>query len=359
MMIMHNQAISSRHISFDYLRTIGMLFVMFPHLGTHLLPDAKLVLLANNYVFSPLAISQSGGFLGTSIFLLITGFFINSKETVGSFLKKRIVSVFVVYWLELILFCGIQIIVNQFYDTWWKQFSFGDWIKSLLFINYIQGNTELINGPAWYIFLLAILFIAETIIRILRLNRGMIPFYYSGIAFFLSLFIHHFTNISGHLLLHARYIPYLGIIVLGSVIRSIYDYKERFLNHIFQAILVLISIIVSTAIILPNNYIEQDLVSLFYAVTIFLFFTNLEKYMHSCKFIEISSMVSYSFYIVHSLYGGMSITLMLAFFRSKSLIFLLAVIISYAVACFNFLIIEKPIKLWIRKRVKNHESNNQ
>ncbi len=94
-------AVSSRYAWLDIVRALAVLFVLWDHfvgetpknLGIEFFPKKLL----QTTVFGPLAITQSGGFLGVALFFLISGYIITAvapKESLGEFAVKRFLRIF-------------------------------------------------------------------------------------------------------------------------------------------------------------------------------------------------------------------------------------------------------------------------
>ena len=92
------------------------------------------------------------GGCGVDIFFVLSGFiitysnqnYIGKTENTVTFLKKRAIRIFPIYWIIVIFFLSLQLLFPSFYKT---QFHFS--LGNLLYTFFLLPNHQMINGVSW------------------------------------------------------------------------------------------------------------------------------------------------------------------------------------------------------------------
>ncbi len=342
------------HYNFiDYLRVTGMIFVAWPHLTANLNPVWGPLSFIQWLINRPLHITQNFGALGVSIFFLISGFLAStpSRRTLKSptsyFFYKLTRLIIPLWGAMFFFFLFVKLFELLFnYSSWWSQFSVLDWVKSATLYPHFTGSIDLVNGALWYLVPLILFFLLETLYRFYGSEPSIkfVIFTLSVLGFCFAL--HDFLPDA-----LCSKLPYIPIILWG------YLFNLKSQN---RPSLIYITYILCYFVMLfgfyqfaPQFYQDEPYpLSAIFALVLFKGFLLVPTAaLRPPKVIQFLSSVSYSFYIVHSLYGGFVIS---AFFEIIPYGFAVAggIILSIVVANINYKLFERPTVQWLSHLVE-------
>ncbi len=120
------------------LKGFAMLMIVLSHIGYFLVTD-------NRFLW-PLSIMAG---VGVNLFLFLSGFGLTASQqqkdlSVWQFYQKRLLKLFLPFWLALIVFFGLDFFISQ------HSYSLGYMIKSFLGIFTQADLYRDINSPLWY-----------------------------------------------------------------------------------------------------------------------------------------------------------------------------------------------------------------
>lgn len=335
---------TKRWLCFDYLRVFGMFLVMWPHLGYNLNPNWFAALCIQKYVTTPLKINENFGFFGVCIFFMISGFLLPNEESSYIFIKKKFIRIFLVYWVELFVFFVVQKIFGIiFFQTYWDRFNIWDWIKSGILYNYFfGGGAELVNGVTWYLAVMVLLYLFECIRKCLRLKPGYMVFL-TNIGLIV---LYEIVDVMKYPFL--ALLPYMSIIFSGILIRQFVNKQIKIKTFGVSFFINYISMVCGFLKYLPEKYNDGYLVSVCYAAAVFSGCLLLEESFKNNIWIHRLSAISYSFYLLHSLYGGMIISWSISMNIPYTMAFVEGLGISVFMAWLNWLLLERNLMTRVR-----------
>ena len=330
----------------DYLRAVGMFLVAWPHLTVNLNPTWQPLLIVQWFFNRPLSITQNFGALGVCIFFLISGFLMcepsrRSPKAPGWYFLYKVGGVLLPLWGAMLTFFlftkGIELLFG--FQCWWSQFSVLDWIKSATLYPYIKGTTDLVNSVLWFLFPLLLFILLDALYRIFSKEPSLYFVIFSMLVIVLCFCLQSFLPIS--ICANLTYIP---VMLWGYLInlwhrRSI-SWKKAFSYGILCYGLMLVGFYQFF-----NYYYEEEpyMLSAILALLLFIIMHLTRSPVQAPKIVKFLSSISYSFYIIHSLYGGMIISALFSHIP-YGLALICGVSVSIIMAYINYRYVERPIK---------------
>lgn len=318
---------SSKLTSVQALRGIAALMVCIFHLATH--KDPSRPLLAEDNTVRELAMI---GPVGVFIFFVISGFilpFAMNKSNykigqIGSFLVKRVYRLYPPYLVILLLTTGM-LIWNNYYQGIAFEFKWSEFISHIFYLTHIL-HFDWYNPIFWtlaiefqfYIFLGLIFPIWNSekwIARVLSIVSLVIASWYWRDDRFL--------------------ISYISPFVMGYAVYLMKLKKSKWIEALFY--------IAISSIVIWKYFGWHWLIASIAAVVAILFFSlNFKPFQYLGK-------VSYSLYLLHAMFGGLAIYLLMPYFNSTwGSYFTLVVGITFSVFVSEifFRWVEQPAMKW-------------
>lgn len=294
-----------RIVSLEYLRFLAVVMIVYDHLGGLRNSNWFIKKGVDFVVATPLNVIQDFGAFGVSIFFVISGFLFawNAHYTniVGNTMK-RILKIYLSSLSAFLLFWLFNIILWNFQDTYWHQFSVKQWLESITLLGYFNGNGEVINGTTWFLIPLFFFYMMSIVYAIL-----VKKFSWKGIwmvegilaLFFYVLHVVNAPNIPS--LLIFIYMPLSGVI-LAEI------YKEENVTFLQGMILLIMNYLVMVVCFYRFHYgyyaENLYLVSYTYAVLLVIAFFSWEKHFKPNKIVSFIGKVSLSVYLLQMTWGG-------------------------------------------------------
>ena len=296
-----------RYVFVDWLKVISMLMVVWCHLIPMRYPDLNVVKAVREWVNTPFGLIQDFGALGVAIFYIVSGFLtahhINNRTTLKT-IANNIIKIYVQV-LVAGLFCwGMVALFSQWHWTRFSEFSPVDWIKDISLWNAMTSFAA-INGPLWFMApllyfriicqLMTLFPIRNSIVKIAILESLIIANTFMGAY-------HGTFPVIG--VLQYR-IPYAGVIMIGLLIGQ---YTQNRISFAHMSIMQLVNLVGLVWGFNVFNNSEGYLISVIYAVTLFVIFKEanaiLEKSRMNCIVKQISYF-SFSVYVLHAIVGNL------------------------------------------------------
>lgn len=329
------------HVSFDYLRVLAMLFVMWPHLGLNLNPNWWIGIKVNQYINNPFAIGSNFGILGVCIFFIISGYLLSEQmvdkknRNILPILMKRVKNIVLPLWFYMLcFFCLVQILGLLDINTYWSQFNIIEWIKTCTLYHFIfDGQAELVNGVLWYLLPYFVFVILVSIIGKIIKKVKFLVLYIQSIILISICIAFLWTN---HLAIF-NFIIFVAIPVYGIIMcfykMNLFDLKEAIIYGIINSLIFAIGLI----ILRPDLYYnEHYFVSVIYSIIIILSIILFESKLKENYLVTQISNYSFCFYIIHSLYGGMIISYL---WGSRgwnyTIVWIIALMFNNIISCFS------------------------
>ena len=165
----------------DFLRFTAVILVLWDHMvGEFLLAHKSQWFLNNavqNILFEPLAIRQSGGFIGVCIFFLISGYIIAKviyKESGLQFAVRRFIRIFPLLMIVSLTVWTLARIGVPGMPADALKASLFDLIKNSFLVNWVSHPQITLVTPAWTL-VIEVSFYIIAIIMLPFLKRSILP----------------------------------------------------------------------------------------------------------------------------------------------------------------------------------------
>lgn len=345
------------------IRAIAVLLVVWDHIGPFWAEGSNIEWIPGIIIYKlinkPLGIIQYFGFLGVALFFITSGFIITyvaQHETRIEFIIKRIFRIYPPLIFSFVtIYCidFVYTIINKT-GTYWSQFSLQQYISEMTLMNYIIGQSSLINGVTWSLIIEVIYYlICFVMYRYIKKSPrialgGIILFCYSS-TFMNSVFG---INLFGFLAKSISYLPYL---IYGQIIYYLWAKRISIKDFIFFTLINYYIMVKNTIIFNYEYYSEGNSygVSFMYAYLIFIIAVILNDKIRIGKYVRFIADTSYSLYLNHSTIGGFILTVIYSKLGlGFTVAFLCAVISSLIVAFISYKYIEKPSMKFIKRIIK-------
>ena len=345
--------IEVRFFWLDIARLFACLFVVYDHWAAIYPSQNQIIFAPHNFVQSnlltPFGITQSGGFIGVSIFFLISGFVITHvaiSETSIEFLIKRLFRIYPVYFISVGIWVAAEIFIlntpNYSVDE-------SRLFQNLTLVNFFNVGQTPIVGVAWSLVVeltfYLLVFVFQKLIGVsphgflISLNTVPLVLIYVSRDFGDSFFL--FTVSA----------TYLGIMNIGS---SIYLCRNKKISNFFGTFFSICGysvFVYGTHNFYPNFLTSYDSYPLntLYAIAIFLLIQfNLEKTTLP-KILRRLADYTYSIYLLHGI-----VLPMVGHIFAQNFGFGFTIIVSALMTLVLSLIlnqvIEEPIRKFMRRR---------
>ena len=299
-----------KYVLLEYARAICMLMIAYDHLGPLRKGDWWFSNLVRFLINRPLKMIDDFGALGVSIFFLLTGFFSLSSETSHAYIKKKIHKIVIPYLQSILAFYLFQRALSGVfhYNTYWTQFSSRDWLETTFLVNWFVGKPNPINGVVWFMCPLLLWYLLIAGVKALLHNQHH---RYDGYLLQGALVL----TVALQKLLHYTqfaFTPYIFMPVCGYVIRLRKEKLISFKATILQLGLCYLNLVVSFYMLDHGHYEANPyIISFMYALAIFgvlVWYESDKTLPVPPAAIGFLSGISYSFYLVHCLYGAMAMS---------------------------------------------------
>lgn len=353
-------AARKRYVFVDWLKVISMLMIVWDHLVAVRYPDMWIVQKVSEAVNNPLGLIQHFGALGVGIFLIVSGFLS------ARYWEQRIsFRGFLNFWVKIyfgaviagVFFFGFNCFAELVWGpTWWSQYDAVQWIKYIFLVETIQRSSIQVNGTLWF---MATLLFYRAIISLI----SMIPYKRVGIKIACvevvllinTIVVRMFGSSSNWGFLQER-IPYVYIIVVGVLLKLYDEAKIGMKQAAFWQLLNGIMLIWSFAVF---NIQSGYLVSVAYAVLLFLTFKAIDHMLGKNKVINLLSQASFAIYLLHATVGALLQSLfvdnLMIGHRNLAVVSALAVMVVVCLAYHH--LIEKKYHALFDKLLKLHEKS--
>lgn len=259
----------------------------------------------------PLNVIQDFGAFGVSLFFILSGFLFTWNAHYDRITSKTIKSIMKIYFSScaaFLFFWIFNIIFWEFIgDTYWKQYSAGQWIESLTLIGYFTGKGEVINGTTWFL-IPFFFFKVISVIYVFLFKK----FSWKGIWIIEIILIGFFGILDlTHLSITNRLI-YVYMPLCGAILGEMY--KENQLPFLQGILLLIINYFAMVICFYRFNtaYYSESLylVSFVYSVLLLIFSISLEKYFKPNRYINFVCDISLSIYLLQMTFGSLFITIL-------------------------------------------------
>jgi len=314
-----------------YLRVIGMFLICWPHLTFIINPNWRGLKSVQTYINTPLRIGQNFGFLGVVLFFLIAGFltFFNSMS-IKNFIVKKIKTIVIPLWFSLLVFYLFNKFISVFFITYWTQFGILDWIKTATLYNFLAGKNEVIDGVLWFMVPLITFWAIYCPLRKIADKNIKL---FECIFTIITILIYYFEPYTKQTMFFGifEFFYYIVIIRIGFLLAAFFTKKLTLLEFTFSIICKYILIYFGLCRFNPNLLLQESgMVSITYGTLFFIILLLLTEKLKQNKTIKKLSDISYVFYIIHSLFGGLLVS---ALYNKFPYIICLILAIVFSLIC--------------------------
>lgn len=347
-----SNSVGKRYRSITYLRVFSMLLIAYVHLGPARNSDWFISKSLDAFLFTPLQITMNGAALGVSIFFLMSGFLIYPMKTS---IKEKLLKIFLRLVLPMVGSMACFFLLSKCFElfspNYWSQFSLQQWINTTFLIDFLNGRSNVLNGVLWYMvpsFFFTLMF---TILHpIAEKQSGILKIV---LIYDLALFTISITVPSLASTIPFAFMPVFGVII-RQIVDTAVDYNKKIKSIIAEILLTYILMLISFRLKMPLHYSNVGgtyLSSFAYASLLFVVTLGVEDYIpEPCKVVKLLSNISYEFYILHSMVGGLVMSQIGSVIECFTVEFLLGVLASIGFSVLVYHLLERIIVNQIVKR---------
>ena len=349
---------SKRLAWLDLLRAMAVLLVLWSHLVGGFLAAHQETWAPNDainkYLFNPLVICQHGGFLGVSIFFMISGYIITrvlGRESPVQFVVRRGLRIFPLLFVVIVTvaalgFLGVPGMPPDAYNA-----NFRSILTNALLINYIVHPQVVLVGPGWTLVIEICFYIISLLLLPLlnksKLNPIILPISMLLVA---ALSSHFSRGFGSTFFLLSVSLSYLPILAAGSLF---YLYESKSITSRVAALLFCgcwLTFLFSISI-LPEDLVNSYPISGMAAFLIFgLLFLKRNSYKQLPIILNWIALTSYSIYLWH---GVVALPLQGLLFKTLgfSLTLIISLLATTIVSAFSYAWFEKPFQTLAKRLV--------
>lgn len=298
----------NEHFHFlDWLRSLATWLVVYDHLVAIYTEKRGIPLdfvhFIKSNVTGPLGIIQDFGWLGVSVFFLISGFIIthvSQRETAIEFIIKR---VFRIFPLLILAICISVLLLPDVQE----KLTLGNFFSNIFLINYFSAPQIVLLGVGWtlaievvfYLFVLAFMRLKYSPFKLIFLQLCLVSaIIYVSRQYGANFFLFSATT---------AYVPYL---IFGSIFYHLFHSKQLskmsslfLFLFCYYAALTGISSIHTTFLALNNSYLGNFILS-------FLIFTMAFTLNDQLKKNNVAKFFANTSYIIYLIHGTIGIYLL-------------------------------------------------
>lgn len=331
-------------VSMEYLRILAVIMILYDHLGG-LRNSTWMIKRGIDFtIATPLNVIQDFGAFGVSLFFVISGFLFawnaHYDKIVGKTLK-RIAKIYLSSLVAFLMFWLFNLLVWNFCDTYWRQFSVKQWLESITLLGYFTGNGEVINGTTWFLIPLFFFYLISILYAVLvKKFSGKGIWIVEGIlaVFFVVLYFLHISNVTP-LLIYA-YMP-----LSGAILAEIYKgEKMSFVQGLLLLIVNYLAMVMCFYKFHYDYYAESlYLVSYIYGILLVAVFFSWEKYFRPNKVVTFIGEISLSIYLLQMTWGGLFMSVLSEWHIPFTLTFCVTVLIIVGMAWIHNRYVEEKL----------------
>lgn len=318
---MHRQHI----FSLEYLRVFAVIMIVYDHLGGLRNSNWFVKKGIDFAIAKPLNVIQDFGAFGVSIFFVISGFLFAWNAHYTNIVRntiRRILKIYLSSLIAFLIFWLFNIVLWNFLDTYWRQFSVKQWVESVTLLGYFNGNGDVINGTTWFLIPLFFFYLISIIYVVLVKKfswRGIWIVESILTILFYVLYAFNVPNLLGLLI-------YIYMPLSGAILAEIYKAENTtFLQGIILLIVNYLMMVVCFYKFQYNYYAENlYLVSYMYAILMVAVFFSWEKYFSPNNIVSFIGKISLSVYLLQMTWGGFFMQV----FNDRNIFFTLAFCIT-------------------------------
>lgn len=295
----------------DWLRCFGVCMIVYDHLGPLRNPEWMIAKGIGMAINIPLGIIQYFGALGVCLFFIISGFLTIPNSSNGiTFVIKKSARILLNLFMATVCFFFFNKLISFIWGrTYWDQYSLKQWTESATLICFLLGEDSYINGAIWYLF--PLLFFDILFGFMYNLVKKNTIYYAVCIDALYIFLIFYYCVENKNIPVQMQWLIFALVPIFGILIRAVHDKKVAVTKFIGLMVLNYLVLLASVLKFRTIYYSEEPyLISLGYALLIFIIGLLLEKNIEVPSVVAFASKISFSVYLLHMTFGSMFMSIL-------------------------------------------------
>lgn len=347
----------------DYIRALAVFMILYDHIGAFRNPEWGVKKIIDFFICSPLNIIQDFGAFGVSIFFVISGFLFTTNARYENTVSKRLLKILHIYLscvIAFLVFWGVQSIVWIFRDTYWRQFSPGQWLESMTLACYINGHGDVINGSTWFLLPLFLFYLLSILYSVLYPKIGNSAAWIVEIATVILFAVFYYIDTTFGTISALSFV-FVFMPISGMILGELYNGRKTDGQKPYSMALLLIVnfclLVYGVYKFNPIYYTDRKyLVSYIIAFLLVAVIPLFESYFKESGFVEFVCKISLSIYLLQMTWGSFIMQFFSDIDLPFTISFLMTIAILVVLAFLHHSLVEKRLLGFLLKKPKKKTS---
>ena len=347
----------------DYIRVLAVFMILYDHIGAFRNPEWGVKKIVDFFICSPLNIIQDFGAFGVSIFFVISGFLFTTNAHYEHSVCKRLLKILHIYLsgvIAFLAFWGVQAIVWLFKDTYWHQFSPGQWVESMTLVGYINGHGDVINGSTWFLLPLFLFYLLSILYSVLHPKIGNSAAWIVEIVTVILFAVFYFIDAAFGTITATSFV-FVFMPISGMILGELYKGRKNDVQKPYSMVLLLIVnfclLVYGVYRFNPIYYTDQKyLVSYVIAFLLIAVIPLFESYFKESGFVAFVCKIGLSIYLLQMTWGSFIMQLFSDIDLPFTISFIITIAILVALSYLHYSLVEKRLLGFLLKKPKKKTS---